>query len=161
MEVPSIFIFTHDSIGVGEDGPTHQPVEQLCFLGLNFYGGMECELNPTKWHGRTRSGWQFWGQNCLEPQTKLRIGWDIYHKQCGYPLPGRNPSYDFSWVKHAVSKRLLVWAAKLPPPDRGRWSFLHGFVLQPFVLGALWLKVVERRWFNTAKQVGVPPPKKH
>jgi len=26
---PSIFVFTHDSIGVGEDGPTHQPVEQL------------------------------------------------------------------------------------------------------------------------------------
>jgi transketolase len=32
MEVPSIFIFTHDSIGVGEDGPTHQPVEQLAGL---------------------------------------------------------------------------------------------------------------------------------
>jgi transketolase len=29
MEVPVLFIFTHDSIGVGEDGPTHQPVEQL------------------------------------------------------------------------------------------------------------------------------------
>jgi transketolase len=29
MEQPSIFIFTHDSIGVGEDGPTHQPIEQL------------------------------------------------------------------------------------------------------------------------------------
>lgn len=29
MKVPSIFVFTHDSIGVGEDGPTHQPVEQL------------------------------------------------------------------------------------------------------------------------------------
>ena len=29
MGVPSIFVFTHDSIGVGEDGPTHQPVEQL------------------------------------------------------------------------------------------------------------------------------------
>jgi transketolase len=29
MEIPSIYIFTHDSIGVGEDGPTHQPVEQL------------------------------------------------------------------------------------------------------------------------------------
>ena len=29
MEVPAIYIFTHDSIGVGEDGPTHQPVEQL------------------------------------------------------------------------------------------------------------------------------------
>ena len=29
---PSIFVFTHDSIGVGEDGPTHQPVEQLAAL---------------------------------------------------------------------------------------------------------------------------------
>ena len=29
MEVPSIWIYTHDSIGVGEDGPTHQPIEQL------------------------------------------------------------------------------------------------------------------------------------
>jgi len=29
MEIPVLFIFTHDSIGVGEDGPTHQPVEQL------------------------------------------------------------------------------------------------------------------------------------
>jgi transketolase len=32
MELPDIFIFTHDSIGVGEDGPTHQPVEQLVAL---------------------------------------------------------------------------------------------------------------------------------
>ncbi len=29
MRVPVIYVFTHDSIGVGEDGPTHQPVEQL------------------------------------------------------------------------------------------------------------------------------------
>ncbi|MGB0871840.1 MAG: transketolase [Solirubrobacterales bacterium] len=32
MQVPSIFVFTHDSIGLGEDGPTHQPVEQLWTL---------------------------------------------------------------------------------------------------------------------------------
>jgi len=32
MEIPSIFIFTHDSIGLGEDGPTHQPIEQLVSL---------------------------------------------------------------------------------------------------------------------------------
>ncbi len=32
MEIPVIHIFTHDSIGVGEDGPTHQPVEQLAAL---------------------------------------------------------------------------------------------------------------------------------
>ncbi|UAJ10542.1 transketolase [Glacieibacterium megasporae] len=39
MAVPTIFIFTHDSIGVGEDGPTHQPIEHLATLraipGLN------------------------------------------------------------------------------------------------------------------------------
>src|SRR6266487_1559607 len=32
MELPSIFIFTHDAMGDGEDGPTHQPVEQLISL---------------------------------------------------------------------------------------------------------------------------------
>lgn len=32
MELPVIYIFTHDSIGVGEDGPTHQPIEQLAGL---------------------------------------------------------------------------------------------------------------------------------
>jgi transketolase len=31
-EIPSVFVFTHDSIGVGEDGPTHQPIEQLASL---------------------------------------------------------------------------------------------------------------------------------
>lgn len=38
MELPTIHIFTHDSIGVGEDGPTHQPVEQLA--GLRAIPGM-------------------------------------------------------------------------------------------------------------------------
>jgi transketolase len=32
MEVPAIYVFTHDSIGVGEDGPTHQPIEQIASL---------------------------------------------------------------------------------------------------------------------------------
>jgi transketolase len=32
MEIPVIYVFTHDSIGVGEDGPTHQPIEQLAAL---------------------------------------------------------------------------------------------------------------------------------
>lgn len=39
MELPVVFVFTHDSIGVGEDGPTHQPIEHLATLraipGLN------------------------------------------------------------------------------------------------------------------------------
>ncbi len=32
MKVPTIFVYTHDSIGLGEDGPTHQPVEQIATL---------------------------------------------------------------------------------------------------------------------------------
>jgi len=32
MALPVVFIFTHDSIGLGQDGPTHQPVEQLIAL---------------------------------------------------------------------------------------------------------------------------------
>ena len=38
MELPVVFIFTHDSIGVGEDGPTHQPVEQV--VGLRGIPGL-------------------------------------------------------------------------------------------------------------------------
>jgi len=41
MQVPSIYIFTHDSIGVGEDGPTHEPIEQLSMFrtmpGINVF----------------------------------------------------------------------------------------------------------------------------
>jgi transketolase len=47
MELPALYIFTHDSIGVGEDGPTHQPVEQL--VGLRAIPGMitlrPCDAN--------------------------------------------------------------------------------------------------------------------
>jgi transketolase len=49
MELPVIHIFTHDSIGLGEDGPTHQPVEQLASLraipGLNVI--RPCDANET------------------------------------------------------------------------------------------------------------------
>ncbi len=38
MELPVVYIFTHDSIGVGEDGPTHQPVEQV--VGLRGIPGL-------------------------------------------------------------------------------------------------------------------------
>lgn len=39
QHVPSIYVFTHDSITVGEDGPTHQPVEQL--MGLRLIPGVD------------------------------------------------------------------------------------------------------------------------
>ncbi len=38
MRLPVIYVFTHDSIGLGEDGPTHQPVEQL--IGLRAVPGL-------------------------------------------------------------------------------------------------------------------------
>ena len=34
MELPTVYVWTHDSIGLGEDGPTHQPVEQLMSLRM-------------------------------------------------------------------------------------------------------------------------------
>ena len=47
MEIPVIYVFTHDSIGVGEDGPTHQPIEQL--VGLRSIPGLvvlrPCDAN--------------------------------------------------------------------------------------------------------------------
>ena len=54
MELPSIFVFTHDSIGVGEDGPTHQPVEQL--LSLRGVPGMITLAPPTP--TRTVEAWK-------------------------------------------------------------------------------------------------------
>lgn len=49
MGVPVINIFTHDSIGVGEDGPTHQPVEQLAMLRSipNFTVWRPCDTRET------------------------------------------------------------------------------------------------------------------
>ena len=49
MEIPVVWVFTHDSIGVGEDGPTHQPIEHLASLraipGLNTI--RPCDANET------------------------------------------------------------------------------------------------------------------
>ncbi len=48
-KIPSIFIFTHDSIGLGEDGPTHQPVEHLAALRAmhNCHLWRPCDANET------------------------------------------------------------------------------------------------------------------
>jgi transketolase len=49
MRLPAIFVFTHDSIGLGEDGPTHQPVEQLAHLRAtpNLYVVRPADANET------------------------------------------------------------------------------------------------------------------
>jgi transketolase len=49
MQIPSIWVFTHDSIGLGEDGPTHQPIEQLVHLRAvpNLYVVRPADANET------------------------------------------------------------------------------------------------------------------
>ncbi|QAV69439.1 transketolase [Salinibacterium sp. UTAS2018] len=55
MAVPSIFVWTHDSIALGEDGPTHQPIEQLA--SLRMIPGMDvvrpADANETAWAWKT------------------------------------------------------------------------------------------------------------
>jgi transketolase len=55
MRIPSIFVYTHDSIGLGEDGPTHQAIEQLATLRAtpNLYVVRPAGFNETA------LGWQF------------------------------------------------------------------------------------------------------
>jgi transketolase len=49
MHLPSIAVYTHDSIGLGEDGPTHQPIEQLAHLRAtpNVYAVRPADANET------------------------------------------------------------------------------------------------------------------
>ena len=60
MGLPAVYVFTHDSIGVGEDGPTHQPVEQL--IGLRSIPGIDvfrpCDTRETAaaWYSAVTSG---------------------------------------------------------------------------------------------------------
>jgi transketolase len=54
MEIGSLWVFTHDSIGVGEDGPTHQPVEHFAALRAipNLLLIRPCDANETAWAWR-------------------------------------------------------------------------------------------------------------
>jgi transketolase len=55
MKAPSIFVWTHDSVALGEDGPTHQPIEQLA--SLRAIPGMDVvrpgDANETAWAWKT------------------------------------------------------------------------------------------------------------
>ena len=59
MGVPLTFVFTHDSIGVGEDGPTHEPIEQLAMYRSmpNFHVFRPCDATETEaaWYSAVAS----------------------------------------------------------------------------------------------------------
>lgn len=63
MGVPLTFVFTHDSIGVGEDGPTHEPVEQLAMFRSmpNFTVFRPCDYTETA------AAWQYAVQSVSTP----------------------------------------------------------------------------------------------
>lgn len=60
MNIPSIFVWTHDSIGVGEDGPTHQPIEHLAAAraipGLNVIRPADANETSVAWGEILRRG---------------------------------------------------------------------------------------------------------
>ncbi len=83
MELPSIFVWTHDSIGLGEDGPTHQPIEHLAALraipGLDVV--RPADAAETAWAWRTvlentdrPAGICLTRQNLPEPRARRRRG---------------------------------------------------------------------------------------
>ncbi|GAA2064309.1 transketolase [Leifsonia soli] len=55
MDIPSIFVWTHDSVALGEDGPTHQPIEQLSTLRAipNFTVVRPGDANEVAWAWKT------------------------------------------------------------------------------------------------------------
>jgi transketolase len=65
--IPSIWVFTHDSIGLGEDGPTHQPVEHLAALRAipNLTVIRPCDANETA------EAWRFAIQNRKNPTALM------------------------------------------------------------------------------------------
>jgi transketolase len=54
-ELHALFVFTHDSIGLGEDGPSHEPIEQLASLRAipNLLVIRPCDANETRWAWQT------------------------------------------------------------------------------------------------------------
>ncbi len=65
MQLPSIFVFTHDSVAVGEDGPTHEPVEQLA--GLRAMPNMDV-IRPADIH-EVKEAWKL----ALEAKTNPTV----------------------------------------------------------------------------------------
>ena len=54
MKLPVTYVFTHDSIGVGEDGPTHEPIEQLAMLrampGFHVFRPADAKETAAAWY---------------------------------------------------------------------------------------------------------------
>jgi transketolase len=101
MEVPVIYVFTHDSIGVGEDGPTHQPIEQMASLrgvpGLSTF-------RP----GDANEVAECWREALSHPQTPACI------------VVSRQPMPTFDRTKYASAKGVHKGAYILADAEGGK-----------------------------------------
>jgi transketolase len=101
MELPVIYIFTHDSIGVGEDGPTHQPVEQL--VALRSVPGL-ITLRPA---------------DANEVVEAWRVIMGLMHQPACLVL-SRQPLSTFDRTRHGSASGLSRGAYILADPTKGR-----------------------------------------
>ena len=102
MRIPSIFVFTHDSIGLGEDGPTHQPIEQLAMLraipNLNVIRPAGANETALAWRfaieqadsptaiALSRQGLPTWNPAGV-PRDAIHRGAYVLRESYGYPTP--------------------------------------------------------------------------
>ncbi|HWF96060.1 MAG TPA: transketolase [Xanthobacteraceae bacterium] len=101
MELPVIYVFTHDSIGVGEDGPTHQPVEQL--LALRSIPGL-ITLRPA---------------DANEVVEAWRVVIELKHQPAALML-SRQPLPTFDRSRYAAASGVARGAYILADPERGK-----------------------------------------
>ena len=103
MKLPLTYVLTHDSIGVGEDGPTHEPIEQLAtFRALpNFYAWRPADAMETAaaWYFALNKArtlllpWYFQDRISLSltVQSWMHLRADIYFQIHDKGYSGRNP----------------------------------------------------------------------
>jgi transketolase len=101
MELPVIYVFTHDSIGVGEDGPTHQPVEQL--LALRSIPGL-ITLRPA---------------DANEVVEAWRVVMGLKHQPAALLL-SRQPLPTFDRSRYAPASGVARGAYILADPEQGK-----------------------------------------
>ncbi len=122
MKVPTIYVFTHDSVGLGEDGPTHQPVEQTATLrlipGMSVWRPCDAVESAVAWQQAIESKDQpfsliFSRQN-LQHQTRNRDQLDCISKG-GYVLKDCDGHPELILIATGSEVELAMAAAeKLP-----------------------------------------------
>ena len=132
MEIPSIFVYTHDSIGLGEDGPTHQPVEQLAVLRAqpNMYCVRPADANETA------LAWQF-----AIGQTETPTSLVLAARACRSGIPTR------SRRRHRRGRTCCASRRRTSPTDPDRHGLRGAHLRQgggPARAGRAWTRVCPR-----------------